>query len=118
MFFVVLEIVGREDGRRRCLLIPEGESISPVFPDASEIFLLRSSDWAGNCTFTEALTSARPALAEEESVAVEWHFSSLDTGKHRVTSSRPPTTAILLFSPALHVSGLHSALLFGPQSHI
>lgn len=124
VFFRRIRNSRERDGRRRCLLIPEGESISPVFPDASEIFLLRSSDRTGDCTFTKALTRARPALAEEESVAVEWHFSNLDTGKHRVTSTNRPRLPVLLFFPlpsmsqvsALPSSSLNHATTMPPDS--
>ena len=38
----------------RCLLVPEGESFIPIFPNASKIFFLRYSDRAGDCILTEA----------------------------------------------------------------
>jgi hypothetical protein len=74
---LVLEMVGR-DGQL-CLLIPEGESFIPIFPDASKTFLLSYSDRTGDCTFTKARARARPALTEEESVAVERHDDSRRT---------------------------------------
>ena len=58
---------------RRCLLIPEREGFIPVFPNPSEISFLRGCDGMRDCTFTKASSSARPALIDEEGVAVEGH---------------------------------------------
>ena len=74
--------------RRRCLLIPEREGFIPVFPDPSKISLLWGCDGARDCTFTKAISSARPALVDEESVAVEGHERGtaprvMSVGKYR-----------------------------------
>jgi hypothetical protein len=58
---------------RRCLLIPEGEGLIPVFSDARKISLLRGCDGTRDCTFAKTSSGAGPALVDEESVAVEGH---------------------------------------------